>query len=107
MRPAEYPPAVRPGDRVGVAALSGGVDPERLERGLAALRELGFEPVPADNLAARDGMFAGSDDERLDGFHRLAAEPSIGAIFFARGGHGLLRVLPRIDWELLADRPRA
>lgn len=107
LRAAEYPPAVVPGDRVGVAALSGAVDPERLERGLAALRELGFEPVLADNLAARDGMFAGSDDERLDAFHRLAADPSLSAIFFARGGHGLLRVLPRIDWELLADRPRA
>lgn len=29
------------------------------------------------------------------------------AIFFARGGHGLLRVLPDIDWDLLARRHRA
>lgn len=29
------------------------------------------------------------------------------AIFFARGGHGVLRLLPAIDWKLLARHPRA
>jgi len=101
------PPPVAPPDRIGVAALSGPVDPDRLARGLAALAALGFEPVPAANLSARDGLFAGSDDERLAAFHALAADPTIRAILFARGGHGVLPLLPRIDWDLLAARPRA
>lgn len=96
-----------PGDRVGVAALSGPVDPEKLERGLAHLRGLGFEPAVASNLGARSGMFAGSDAERLAGFHRLAEDPEIKAIFFARGGHGALRLLPDVDWGLLERHPRA
>lgn len=104
---AVLPPPVLPGDRVGVAALSGPVDPDRLERGLAALRGLGFEPVPAANLGEREGLFAGDDRRRLAAFHDLAADPSLKAIFFARGGHGVLRVLPGIDWELLAAHPRA
>jgi muramoyltetrapeptide carboxypeptidase len=101
------PPPAGPGDRVGVAALSGPVDPERLEQGLAALRGLGFEPVLADNAASRQGLFAGGDAERLAAFHRLAADPDLPAILFTRGGHGLLRVLPGIDWDLLRRRPRA
>lgn len=101
------PPPVASGDRVGVAALSGPIAPERLAAGLAALEALGFEPVPADNLASRHALFAGTDDERLAAFHRLAADPSVRAIVFARGGHGLLRILPRIDWQLLARHPRA
>jgi muramoyltetrapeptide carboxypeptidase len=104
---AALPPPVRPGDRVGVAALSSRVDPRRLELGVAALRELGFEPVLAPNLDREDGLFAGSDAERLAAFHDLAADESLRAIFFARGGHGLLRVLPHIDWSLLARFPRA
>ncbi|MDH3524260.1 MAG: LD-carboxypeptidase [Acidobacteriota bacterium] len=100
------PPALRPGARVGVAALSGVVDREALGRGLAGLRALGFAPVPAANLALEEGLFAGSDRERLDGLHRLAADPSLDAIVFARGGHGMLRLLPDLDWELLASRPR-
>ncbi|MBV8200073.1 MAG: LD-carboxypeptidase [Acidobacteria bacterium] len=101
------PPPAGPGDRVGVAALSGPVAAERLEQGLAALRGLGFEPVLADNAASRAGLFAGGDAERLAAFHRLAADPDLPAIMFTRGGHGLLRVLPGIDWELLRRRPRA
>jgi len=101
------PPPAGPGDRVGVAALSAPVDPERLERGLAALRGLGFEPVVADNVLSRRGLFAGGDAERLAAFHRLAADRDLAAILFARGGHGVLRLLPGIDWDLLARRPRA
>ncbi len=107
LAPAALPPPVGPGDRVGVAALSGPVEPAPLEAGLERLRELGFEPVAAANLGARGGLFAGDDGERLAAFHRLAADPEIKAIFFARGGHGALRLLPEIDWALLERHPRA
>lgn len=103
---AQLPPPVGPGDRIGVAALSGPVDPGRLETGLSALRRLGFEPVVADNVLLRHGLFAGSDADRLAAFHRLAADPDLPAILFARGGHGVLRLLPHLDWDLLARRPR-
>lgn len=105
--PVPYPPPAGPGDRVGVAALSGPVDPERLELGLSTLRRLGFEPVVARNVLSRHGFFAGDDAERLAAFHELAADPSLRAIFFSRGGHGVLRLLPGIDWELLRRYPRA
>ena len=94
---------------MGVAALSGLVQPERLEAGIEELRRLGFEPVLADNLLSRSrlDLFAGEDGERLAAFHRLAADPDVQAILFARGGSGLLRILPGIDWELLRRHPRA
>jgi muramoyltetrapeptide carboxypeptidase len=103
----QWPPVVLPGDRVGVAALSGPVDGGRLDHGLDALRALGFEPVEAANLRRRHGLFAGSDEERVEAFHALAADASIRAIFFARGGWGVPRILPLIDWSLLAETPRA
>jgi muramoyltetrapeptide carboxypeptidase len=92
---------------VGVAALSGPVDPDRLAAGVDALRRLGFEPVLADNVLSRRGFLAGTDEERLAAFHRLAADPGLRAIFFTRGGYGLMRILPALDWDLLARHPRA
>ena len=101
------PPPVRPGARVGVAALSGPPDPEALEQGLESLEDLGFRPVPAANLDRESGIFAGSDEERLAAFHELVRDPDLPAILFARGGSGVMRILPEIDWELLRRTPRA
>lgn len=92
---------------MGVAALSGPVDSARLDEGLDGLRELGYEPVEAKNLRSRHGLFAASDDARLEAFHALASRDDVEAIVFARGGWGVLRILPRIDWNLLRRRPRA
>ena len=107
MSSAALPPPVRIGDRIGIAALSGRVDPALLSAGAERLRQFGFEPVLAANLrlsgpegGGDGGLFAGGDEERLDGFHALARDGSIKAIVFARGGHGLLRVMPGIDWSL-------
>jgi muramoyltetrapeptide carboxypeptidase len=90
-----------------VAALSGPVDPEKLAAGVESLRRLGFEPVLADNALSRTGYLAGGDGERLAAFHRLAADPDIRAILFTRGGYGVPRILPGIDWDLLGRHPRA
>lgn len=83
------------------------MDPGRLAAGLAELVRLGFEPVLAANLEKRDRIFAGSDDERLTAFHELVDDPSIEAIFFARGGHGSMRLVDRFDWARIRARPRA
>ena len=110
-RPPARPPAVLPGDRLGIAALSGPIEEGRLTAGVAALERLGFEPVLARNLRSGErpegrSLFAGSDRQRLDAFHELAADDTVDAIVFARGGYGVSRLLERIDWGLLAARPR-
>jgi muramoyltetrapeptide carboxypeptidase len=107
MRVAKFPPPLVKGDRVGVAALSGPVEASALQAGFDTLCGLGLRPVLASNLSSSSGLFAGRDAERLDAFMTLAADPALKAIFFARGGHGILRVLPGIDWSLLARFPRA
>lgn len=107
IRPASPPPPVRPGDRVALAAISGPFPKERVDDALDAVRELGYEPVAAPNLRSRHDLFAGSDDERLEALHAIADDPSIAAVIFARGGHGVLRLLPRMDWTRLGRCPRA
>ena len=98
---------MRPGDRVGVAAISGAVDPAALSAGLEGLLALGFEPVVATNVGRREAMLAGRDEERLGAFHELVDDPTLKAIFFARGGYGSTRILPAIDWRRVARHPRA
>lgn len=82
----------------GVFALSGSVDPARLDEGVAHLQSAGHRVVVADESRARWRYFAGGDEERLAGFHRLLDDPAIDVMIAARGGYGITRVLAGIDW---------
>ena len=105
--PFRKPPALRPGARIGVAALSGRVDPERLDAGIARLRGRGYAVVEADNVRRTDPFGrAGTDAERAAGYRALLRDPSVEAIFFARGGWGAARVLDRLDPDEAARHPK-
>jgi muramoyltetrapeptide carboxypeptidase len=103
--PLVRPPRLRPGARIGVAALSGPVDEARLRRGVDALERRGYRTRLASNALARRGFLAGGDDERAAGYRELLADPDIEAIFFARGGYGVTRLLARLSAEEIAARP--
>ena len=92
---------------VGVFALSGRADPMQLARGVAHLEELGHRVVVAPEVAQDWRYFAGTDEERLAGFHRLLADPSIDLMISARGGYGISRVVSRIDWNRVAESGKA
>ncbi len=100
------PPRLLPGATIGVAAISGPVDPARLEAGLASLRAKGYEIVEASNLRRREGFLAGSDAERAAGYRELLTNPAVEAILFARGGYGAARILRLLDPQELRVHPK-
>lgn len=59
-----------------------------------------------DGVFAREGYLAGPDERRLAELAAALAEPDTRAIVMARGGYGLLRLLPFIDAGALVARPR-
>ncbi|MCD4751054.1 MAG: LD-carboxypeptidase [Thermoanaerobaculales bacterium] len=91
-----------PDEPIGVAALSGPVDEDRLEAGLAVLRSWGRPIVEAPNLRARMGYLAGTDDERLRGL-RFLLNQDVRLIIAARGGYGVTRLLHDMPWERLVE----
>ena len=87
---------------IGVCALSGSTDAAALRKGEEYLVDLGNRVVVADEAFDSWRYFAGTDDERLRGFHALLADDSIDLVMSARGGYGLSRILHRIDWNRVA-----
>lgn len=94
---------LEPGEPIGVVALSGPVDPAKLDAGLAVLRSWGHPVVEAANLRSKDGYLAGPDAERLAGLDGVLAAGARWVVA-ARGGFGCTRLLPSIDLELLRRR---
>lgn len=96
------PRALREPATIGVCAPSGRVDEAALAQGTAYLQELGHRVVVPPSTMHAWRYFAGNDDERLAGLHALVDDPEIDLVIAARGGYGLTRLLPRIDWGRVA-----
>jgi muramoyltetrapeptide carboxypeptidase len=95
------PNRLSPGDRVAVVAPSGPFDGDRFASGLHTLRVLDLEPMHDSRIFARRGYLAGEDADRLDILEAAIADPSVKAIWAARGGYGAARLLHALhlrDW---------
>ncbi|MCC7494513.1 MAG: LD-carboxypeptidase [Fimbriimonadaceae bacterium] len=99
-----WPLALPPGGTIGVPAPSGPVVPEQLDRGVAALQARGYRVKLAPSVLARWHYLAGDDATRAAELQALWADPEVDAVWCARGGYGLTRLLDRLDWTVL-QRP--
>ncbi|SCK61114.1 Muramoyltetrapeptide carboxypeptidase LdcA (peptidoglycan recycling) [Streptomyces sp. AmelKG-E11A] len=100
--PLARPPRLRPGARVAVVAPSGPVPADRLRAGLGILRGWGLEPVVADHVLAghpRFGHLAATDAQRAADLQGAWCDPSVAAVFCARGGYGAQRMADLVDWD--------
>ncbi len=99
------PEPLKSGELVTVVAPSSPAPREELLVGLAWLRQRYRVRVRSD-VFSRQGYLAGSDARRLDELARAMLDPEPRAIFCARGGYGLTRIVERLPWAEFARRPR-
>jgi muramoyltetrapeptide carboxypeptidase len=104
------PPRVRPGDTIGIVAPAGPVRRDRLDRGLACLGETFrvrvADSVTAPRAAQTPSYLAAPDDVRARELNAMLADRDVRAIVCARGGYGILRILPLLDPDLLIRDPK-
>ena len=99
------PPRLRAGARVAVVAPAGPVPRDAFAAG-AAILGARYTLVHDERVFAREGYLAGGDDARAAELGRALGDPSVEAVFCARGGYGLLRILPRLDAAAFARAPK-
>ena len=99
------PPRLRPGDRVAVIAPAGPVPRDGFDAGASIIRSR-YQPVYGERIFARSGYLAGEDAARLGELRVALSDPSLRAIFCARGGYGIMRLLPAVEPELLRGDPK-
>jgi muramoyltetrapeptide carboxypeptidase len=78
--------------------------PDRVERGLEALRAVGYAPQAADHILTRGPLyFSGTAEMRLRDLHHAFADDEVRAIFATRGGYGSNYLLEGLDLDLIAE----
>jgi muramoyltetrapeptide carboxypeptidase len=100
------PPALRPGDTVGIIAPASGFRSDDLEAGCAELLRLGYQPFYLPSIFERQLYFAGSVQRRVGELHQMFSRPEVKAILCARGGYGCNYLLPHIDLDLIRANPK-
>jgi muramoyltetrapeptide carboxypeptidase len=101
------PPAVEPDARVAVIAPASSSKPERLARGIEALRAQGYDADFGKYAQGRQTpYFSGTAEQRLADLHAAFADPEVRAIFCTRGGYGSNYLLEDIDLDLVRDNPK-
>ena len=101
------PAPLAPGSRVALVSPAGPLrGASDLERAIANVESMGWEPIVGVNVLARRGYFAGSDEERLTDLDRALRDPGIDGIWCARGGYGSMRLLESLDYPAIARRPK-
>ena len=95
------------GDTIGlIAPASNAAEDEKIRFTVDLVRSLGFRVKEGKYLYRRNQYLAGSDRERAEDVNTMFGDDDVDAIFCTRGGYGTPRILPYLDYDLIADNPK-
>jgi muramoyltetrapeptide carboxypeptidase len=100
------PPALRPGDAIGIVAPASNIKRDDLNAGCTALQRAGYRPVYLDSIFDRDLYFAGSVQRRARELEEMFVRDDVRAILCARGGYGANYLLKHLDLDKIKSHPK-
>lgn len=100
------PPALRKGDTIGIVAPSSSIEADKLDAGVAVLRDYGFNVQIHPQTLARERQSAGSPREKAAALHEMFLSPDVKAVIGARGGNQVAMALGSIDFSILRANPK-
>lgn len=100
------PPALHPGDKVGIVAPASPIERAAFDAGCARLRQLGYEPVFSPSIFDCDLFFAGSVERRARELEEMFERDDVKAILCARGGYGCNYLLDKLNAGKIRKHPK-
>lgn len=102
----KIPPYLKKGDTVGILATARKVDMAPLEPAIKLLKSWGLNVVIGKTVGLDNNQLAGADWQRATDFQQMLDNPSIKAIWSAKGGYGTVRMIDRLDFTKFKQRPK-
>ena len=95
------------GDTIGLIAPSGAMRTEgAIERAVEETKCMGFNVKLGESAGKKYGYLSGTDEVRARDINAMFADDEVDAIFCLRGGYGAMRILDRLDYDLIASHPK-
>jgi muramoyltetrapeptide carboxypeptidase len=99
------PAYLKKGDKVAIIAPVRKIAEQEIVTAIKLLGE-NFEVILAPNIYAAHHQFGGTDAQRASDLQWALDDQTIKAIFIARGGYGLLRIIDAIDFTAFIAQPK-
>lgn len=102
------PPYLKAGDTVAIVAPSGILNNRQAEvqRAVKLLESWGLHALVGKHVFSKDNHFAGTDAQRCEDFQKAIDNPTVSAIWCARGGYGTVRILDKLNYTKLKKDPK-
>ena len=98
---------LKSGDTIGRISPSGSIcDRETFFKKVDGLKNLGYKVKIFPNVFNQKGYLAGSDAERLNDLHAAFLDDECSAILCSRGGYGAIRLLDKINYNIIKNNPK-
>ena len=98
--------ALRPGDCIGILAPGSYTNDKDFAGSIELLKEQGYRVKLAPSATAMYEHFAGTDRKRAADINAFFKDDDVKAILCVRGGYGSARILDRLDYKMIAKRPK-
>lgn len=102
------PPYLKVGDTVAIVAPSGILINREgeVQQAKTLLESWGLNVVIGKNVFKQNNHFAGTDEERCEDLQNAFDDPTVSAVWCARGGYGTVRILDKIDYTKYKTKPK-
>lgn len=100
------PAALQPGDTIAIVPTARAIDQEVLQAGIALAESWGLRVRIADGIGRKAFQQAGTAEERAADLQAALNDPSVRAIWCARGGYGTVHLLEHLDLSAWQRDPK-
>ena len=100
------PERLQKGDTIAIIAPAGDIEKDKILNSVRYFENLGYKVKSGKNIFNKDRYLAGNDEQRLEDLHNAFADNDVKAILCARGGYGCLRLINKIDYDLIRNNPK-
>jgi len=100
------PKRLKAGQTVALISPSSGLTMDQINKAVDNMNSLGLKPKLGKFADRSNGFLAGTDAQRVEDIHWAFTDPSIDAVWCLRGGYGLSRILPQIDFAKIRGNPK-
>ena len=79
---------------------------DKMQNCISVLQNWDFNVKTGKTTNNQYNYFSGTDEERLNDLQQMLDDESIKAIFCARGGYGLSRIIDNLNFDRFVDNPK-